>query len=140
MLIETERKTSKLMQDNTRLVRFLVYAVLAVGVVGYIAWQVNSLIKPPALVIQNPQESAVVYKSQLLVTGSVEPESEMTINGEVVLPKGDGTFEQRVYVMPGVNQFIFEAKKRYSKPITITRTIEYREPIVQGDTVRLGTN
>ena len=136
-LVDTERNTDKLMQDNTHYVRVAGYALAAVAVVGYIAFQVAGLMKPPTLVISNPDDSAVVYKSQLVVQGSVLPESEVTVNGEIILTNSEGVFEKTVYLMPGVNQFEFEAKKRYGKPTLISRTVEYREPVVQRDSIRI---
>ena len=139
-LVDTERNTDKLMQDNTRYTRIGGYALVAVIVIGYIAFQIVGLMKPPTLVIENPEESSVVFKSRITVNGSVVPTSEVTVNGELILTNSEGAFEQTVYLMPGVNQFVFEAKKRYGKPTLITRTVEYREPVVQGGNVRIMNN
>lgn len=139
-LVDTERSTDKLMQDNSHYARIAGYTLIAVAVVGYMAFQVVGLMKPPTLIIENPAEAEIVFKSQLLVQGSVLPESDVTVNGEAILPNSEGVFEKKVYLMPGVNQFEFAAKKRYGKPTMITRTVEYREPVVQGESINITNN
>ena len=93
---------------------------------------------PPELVILEPANDIVVKTSQLTMRGQVEPKAELTINNEIILPDATGNFIQIVSLHPGSNLFIFEAKKRYSRPTRITREVHLKEePVVKGVEIKL---
>lgn len=137
-LSQTSKKTEQLTRDRTKIFRGIVFAILALSIASYLIWQVWQIVTPPELVILEPSNNTVVKTSQLTIRGQVEPKAELTMNNEVILPDVAGNFFQLVNLRPGSNLFVFEAKKRYSRSVKITREVHLKEePVVKGIEIKL---
>lgn len=99
------------------LVRFLtprtvlLVAVGAVGVLvsGYIVWQVQSFLRLPQLQLVEPAQ-AQVESDVLVVRGVAERTARVSVNGEPLLLDGEGRFEWRLVLHPGINVLRLEAE------------------------------
>ncbi len=85
-----------------RLFLALGLGALAFVVGGYVAWQVASFVRLPALAVNSP-ESVVLSDDVVRVAGTAAEDAEITVNGEQVLLTQAGTFETNLYVHEGVN-------------------------------------
>lgn len=77
----------------------------------FFGWQIYLYFKPPQLEIISPKEMRFKTKKKVfLIKGKVEKDTEVKINGEVVLPDKDGFFEKEVVLFKGENKFLIQAK------------------------------
>ena len=99
-------------------------AVVFVGAfIGYLAWQVSGVVKPPRLEISYPSEGALAPMLHTVVDGATEPESKLTVNGAEVMVSPSGQFNVKVDLVNGLNTIIVEASKKHGRTTTITRHI-----------------
>jgi len=100
--------------------------------VVYLGWQFSQILAPPYLEVYEPADGLVVTTRQVVIRGQVEPESELRMNHEVILPESTGSFTQLVNLHPGLNIFVFEAKRRYGRTNSLVREVHLREePVVK---------
>lgn len=88
----------------------LVLTLLAgVGLVAvYLAWQVQTFVRVPPLVLDEPRE-VLVEQDSVIVRGTTQPDARLTINGEAVLIAPDGAFTFYLPLRRGVNVLRVEA-------------------------------
>jgi len=111
-----ERVPLKLPQTSTWLKRVWTPAgVLIISiagsllmVAGYLAWQVQSFVRVPALTLLEPTE-VVLSGSSVTVVGWAQVESSVSVNGETVLLEDDGKFRFDLPLKEGINVLIVEA-------------------------------
>lgn len=101
---------------------------IAVGIVGYLGWQISQLLAPPDVVVLNPIDQSAVESALLPVEGYVESdEVQVMINGKEVVVNEDKTFEVTLDLARGLNVIRVEAKRRYSRPAIIYRRVVFDE-------------
>ncbi|MBI5369947.1 helix-turn-helix domain-containing protein [Candidatus Uhrbacteria bacterium] len=111
--------------------RFLKTAALVLGalsIVTYLGFQVRSIVRPPVLVIAEPSDGIVTHDATIQVTGEVEKDSQVKINGSDVLLTTSGDFDVEVALERGLNVIKIESVKRYSRP-----SIVYRRVVLEQD-------
>ncbi|MDP2630301.1 MAG: helix-turn-helix domain-containing protein [Candidatus Uhrbacteria bacterium] len=107
---------------------FLACAMLGAGI--YLAFLAVVAFRPPVLIVQEPSNNIESSSHTVRVRGTVSNESDVRINGQRVLKKGDGSFEQEVTLSGGTNVIHVAAAKKYSKESVVTRTVVYQEPVL----------
>lgn len=101
-------------------------AMIAAGT--YLAFLAFVAIRPPTLSVESPVQNFASQSRILFVRGTVSSgESDIHINGQRVVRKGDGSFEQEMTLANGVNVITIAAAKKYSKESVVTRTVVYQE-------------
>lgn len=90
-------------------------AVIFLAIVGYFAFSVDSILKPPALTVYSPHDDQVFPTSRVVLEGVTEPEVELEINGEPVAIDQDGSFKDVLNLPPGVSNLRLSAKKKHSR-------------------------
>lgn len=113
--------------------RFLVFskflaagALLAVvlSVVGYFVWQTSALLRPPSVVITNPNDGLTVDSALLSLDGYVKDQDvTVMIDGKAVSITGEQQFTADVDLTRGLNIITIEAKRRYSRKAVLYRRI-----------------
>ena len=98
-------------------------AILVVGFLGYLTWQVNGVLQPPKLTVFTPADGYVSSKPVTLVQGETEKEVRLTVNGKDIMPNDKGKFEVPVDLSNGVNTITISAIKKHGKITTVTRHI-----------------
>lgn len=115
-----------LTKDNSRRARYWLLLLFGIALGSYLTWQLYQIVSPPSLIITQPQEGTAVSADLYTIRGSVELESILSMNQELILPDGEGNFYQEVNLQPGVNTFVFIAKKRFGRSTEITRHIYFQ--------------
>lgn len=110
-------------QNLPILLKGLALAVVVLGLVGYLGWQVRSMITPPALAIFTPPDGYVTTHPGLLIYGETSPEALVFINGQKITTNDAGHFEETVNLSPGINTLEISAKKRHGKTSRLTRHV-----------------
>lgn len=99
----------------------------AVIILGYLAFRLPGLFGQPALTISDLNDNpTTVSDPSFTVHGIMNPADELTINGEAVYPKEDGSFEKNLLLQPGFNNVVFQIKKLLGKTNTITKQVFYQ--------------
>ncbi len=107
--LEVPRRASWFARMRTPTVGLMVViGSIAVTVVGYIGWQVQSYLSLPELELFEPAAS-VLEQSSVIVKGRAEERSSIKINGETVLLKEGGLFEVGMPLREGINVLQVEA-------------------------------
>ncbi len=119
------RRALKLWSFNSlsNIFRRLAVAILLVGFLGYLTWQVNGVLQPPKLTVFTPTDGYISNKLVTLVQGETEKEVQLTVNGKDTMPNGNGKFEISVDLSNGVNTITISAIKKHGKVTTVTRHV-----------------
>jgi transcriptional regulator with XRE-family HTH domain len=93
--------------------------------IGFIGWRSYSASTAPTLVIFEPNDGLIVNDVSVKIRGQTSEQTQVYMNGSVVLINPDGTFEADLVLRPGENKLTLTAVNTYSKTTTINRTIFY---------------
>lgn len=112
-----ERVTLRVPQPASWLERMITpYRVLvfvlgcgAVMITGYIGWHVQAFVRQPRLELFSPM-NGIVTATEVAVEGRVEEGVVVTINGEAMLLRDDGSFATVLSLRPGINVLSIEAR------------------------------
>lgn len=110
----------------SRFVKVFVVALVTLGIVGYLGYQIRSILAPPTLIVYEPNDGIMTQEALITVTGLSEEGASVKINGVDVLLSQNGTFELPVALERGLNVISIESTKRYSRP-----AMEYRRVVLQ---------
>jgi transcriptional regulator with XRE-family HTH domain len=95
----------------------------AAGVVGgYVIWQVQSFLRLPTLILNEPT-SGLITGDTVRVAGRAETSATVTINGAPVLLNENGLFELTLTLHPGINVLHVEAKNAADRRRIIARDL-----------------
>lgn len=95
-------------------------------IIGYLIYQLNVLIGPPRLTIEEPMNNLVIDKTTIAVKGQSEPGAQLTINGQQIYINEDGGFSQEINLNQGANIIKIEVTNRFGKSRSETRQILVR--------------
>jgi len=104
-------------------IRWAVIAIIFLGILGYLIYQLDFLIAAPKLVLDYPAQDLTINNSTIKVSGQAEYSAKLTINGQQIFVDSDGRFEQEINLSPGLNTLQIEAVNRFGKKSEITRQI-----------------
>lgn len=93
--------------------------------IAYLGW---NMLQPPQLVIFQPSgEFSMSNTEQVIVAGQTKKEARVTINGQVVVKKQDGTFSQEVALQSGLNLITVTVSKKFSHPQSMIRKVVFKK-------------
>jgi hypothetical protein len=104
-----------------------VLLLIALGVGTYVAWQVESFVRLPALSLVEPT-SGVAGGEAITIRGQAALDAEVQVNGEAALLDQAGTFSVPLRLHPGINVVHLEATNAAGRTATVTRTILLPRP------------
>lgn len=107
---------------HPRLLIVCVGLLFASGIGGYIAWQLQSFWRLPALTLQSPPTD-VVNDQQVAIEGTSETGARVKVNGETVLLNDRGEFALSVPLRYGINIIRVEAENAAGRLRVIERHI-----------------
>lgn len=67
------------------------------------------IIVNPKLDITSPK-SELVFEKEIILSGRIDPLSQLRVNGEQITLREDGTFERKAILKEGLNEFNFQVK------------------------------
>lgn len=98
-------------------------SVLFILIIAYLFYQLNILISPPKLVVEEPIDDLTTDKTTIIFRGQTEPGAQLTINGQQIYINIDGVFEQQINLDLGLNLIKVEATNRFEKSRAVVRQI-----------------
>lgn len=111
-MLTPDRLWSRLWHPRFIIIGAVLCVALLIG--GYIAFQLQSFWKLPALQITGPV-SYVSSQDTITITGKTESDARLTVNGEQVLLKPDATFSVDVTLHVGINPVRVEVANAASR-------------------------
>ena len=106
-------------------------SVLSLSVAGgflYIIFLGFSVLRPPELVVYTPNRDITSSNTErMLVAGKTKEDATITINGQAVVKKQDGTFLQEVTLSEGLNTIAISASKKFSRSNDIIRKVVFKK-------------
>jgi len=98
-------------------------ALIVFCFIGYLAWQINFILRPPTLLIFSPEEGHVSSKLSTIIQGKTDKEVLLNINGKDAIVNEHGQFETEVDLSKGINTITISATKKHGKTTAITRHV-----------------
>jgi len=89
----------------------------------YLAFYLKDNVSAPDLKIISPTANQMQHELLAEVKGVTAPESEVFINGQMVLIDRNGSFSETINLKKGVNIVTIKSKKKYGKEAVVTRQI-----------------
>jgi transcriptional regulator with XRE-family HTH domain len=109
-----------------KLIKSFLFILVVVIIMGYLGWQLWSLLSPPKLELLYPEDNYVTKSSMVKILGRVEEGAWLGLNDKEIAAGSGGWFEVDIDLNKGLNIIKVEAKKSYGR----TR-VEYRRIIVE---------
>ncbi|MBI4433685.1 hypothetical protein HY632_02850 [Candidatus Uhrbacteria bacterium] len=112
-----------LFHDYPSRVRRTVLAVALLAILGTIGHRIVTIVTPPPLVVQTPEDRFSTASRIVTIAGTTAPGAVLTINGSEIVPDGTGIFSTDVVLTPGANTIDIAARRRHSWSAKIQRRI-----------------
>jgi transcriptional regulator with XRE-family HTH domain len=101
-----------------------ILTVLVVSICfGYIGYCLHDFISSPQLTIAAPRDNIITKENTIAVAGRTEPEVEIYINGNSILPEKNGKFKTDIDLREGINNIQITAQKKYSQKKVINKQV-----------------
>ena len=98
-------------------------AVVVIGLLGYIWFQVKSFAAAPPLEINNKEAEIVVMMDKITISGKTDSTADLNINGEAVAVEPDGNFSEEIQLEKGINTIEITARNKAQKETTKRKQI-----------------
>ncbi len=109
--------------------KLLVIGGLVVIAVIYGIVRIPGLFGGSSLSIENiDSDMMIVREKTFVVRGTIDPSDQLAINGEILYPKTDGSFEHAIPLEPGINDIEFKIKRFLGKEEIIIKQLFYEAP------------
>ncbi|MEK7629920.1 MAG: helix-turn-helix domain-containing protein [Patescibacteria group bacterium] len=103
-------------------------------VVIFIAFQIPKIFGNPSVDFINLADNLTVQSANFTVIGKVQPNDQLTLNGESVYPDSNGNFQKNIHLDSGLNVLTFKVKKFLGKESTVVKQIFYEAPKLENQT------
>lgn len=116
------RRQRRLFVTPARLIN-LVFILAVVIFITYLSFQYLSILKSPKVEIFSPQDDITVTVPAVIISGKVEKDTTVSIDGQLVSVAQEGNFSYQYNLKEGKNVIEIIASKRLSPKTKITRTV-----------------
>ncbi|OGG55332.1 hypothetical protein A3D62_01780 [Candidatus Kaiserbacteria bacterium RIFCSPHIGHO2_02_FULL_49_11] len=103
-------------------IKLYAFALLLVCILGYGGYQMRNVITGPIIVIQTPENAAIVSSSFVEVVGHARNISDIRMDGRSIFIDESGGFQEKLLLSPGYNIITVYAEDKFGR--TITKTLE----------------
>jgi cytoskeletal protein RodZ len=108
--------------------RVVVVGALIVLAVVYAIVRLPVILGAPQLTLRDFPDTRTITTSTLVISGTMNPADELTINDERVYPESTGGFSRTVTLEPGFNTFTFRASRFLGRTTELVRQVFYQVP------------
>lgn len=106
-----------------RVIIVLLIVFVLVALSSYLIYEVSNFIQPPDLVVDNLPDQMTTKEHSVIISGSVEADTQVLINGQVIITDKEGHFQETISLRTGLNTIKIIAKKAHSKERIIYKQI-----------------
>ncbi|MFA6027727.1 MAG: helix-turn-helix domain-containing protein [Patescibacteria group bacterium] len=106
--------------------KLLVALLIIFGLVAlssYLIYEVGNFVQPPDLIVNNLPDQLTTKEHAITIAGQTEADTQVFINGQVILTDKEGNFEETISLRTGLNTIKIVAKKTHSKERIIYKQI-----------------
>ena len=114
----------KLIRNIALILVFLIFLL-------YLLFYFKQLSSPPQLIIEYPEKNLVTNSYSITVKGLSDPETEIIINGSVIMSNQNGSFTKDIQLKSGLNTINISAKKKHGRAINTQRQILVEDQYAQ---------
>jgi len=100
---------------NPKVISIILVSIFFIGMSFYLYKKLDNFVSTPELIILNPETDAVVYDSQMIVSGRTDEGNEVFINNQPVLVDENGAFSENLILRNGINMIIVRSINRFDK-------------------------
>lgn len=93
----------------------------------YLVYEIGNFIQPPDLVVNDLPDQLTTREHSIFISGNTEIDTQVFINGQVILTDEYGNFKENVTLRTGLNTIKILAKKKHSKERIIYKQILVEE-------------
>lgn len=112
---------------NPKISFFIGVFVVFLFIVGYLVFQYVRFISPPNLNVDSPKSEQIVAGNSVLVFGSTDIDSKVTVNNQPVVVDEDGKFSIALGVSTETKEVNIRAVSRSGKTTEVTRKITVQQ-------------
>ncbi len=105
--------------------RTIIALVVSGVILLYVAFRLPGVFGKPELTLSF-EDGVIVTTSTFVLSGSADPKGELTVNGEVVYPNGDGTFTKQANLIPGFNTFTVSVKRIMGAESSLVKQVFFK--------------
>lgn len=105
-------------------------ALIIIFFLGYLIWQIKTIITPPVLTIFSPHDGFITKETSVTVEGQTEPATHLTVNGQEVSTNNRGQFSLKFDLVSGLNTLTIASNKKHGKTTIKTFSIIMRPDII----------
>ncbi|MFA6106188.1 MAG: helix-turn-helix domain-containing protein [Patescibacteria group bacterium] len=106
-----------------KIMRGIGVAAIAVVCLFYLQTRFSVVVSPPSLSIANPPEDMKLNSREINIIGTTDPETEVTINDNLVLTGVNGDFSKIINLREGINIITIIAKNKFGPEKKIVKQI-----------------
>jgi len=107
--------------------RWLILGVIGAVLIGYLILNAGKVLGRPSLIIYTPEEATMVSaESVAFLSGKIDPDNKLRINGEEISVGKNGEFSQSYSLEEGVNTFEIVTTKLLGKETRVVKRIVYQ--------------
>lgn len=110
-----------------RIVRNAALGMVALACLMYLGVKVKGIVTPPSLIVEQPATNEITTEPFIEVSGQVEHNTTLAINGQQVLADNDGKFSETLELQTGVNVIEIVANKRHGRQAKVYRQVVVTE-------------
>ncbi|MDO8560620.1 MAG: helix-turn-helix domain-containing protein [bacterium] len=108
---------------NQQKVVLIIFCAAIIFAGAYFFYEFRFVIRPPELTITSPAKDEVTAGDSFPISGVIEKESTLTLNGRTVYTNAAGEFSDSALLSKGLNSLEFEVKNRFGKTNKVLRYI-----------------
>ena len=101
----------------------VLYAILGLAFVGYLAFQLEGLFFGSRLVVNEPVNGTHLRSSRVVVNGEARGVKALDLNGRQIFTAEDGKFEEELILPYGFNIVAVSADGRFGKKFNEQRMV-----------------
>ena len=95
-----------------------------ISVFGYLIFQYFQFISPPKLNVESPRENQMISGGSVLVFGTTNGDTKITVNNQPVIVSDDGKFSVNINIVSETKEIIIKAISRSGKETVVLRKIQ----------------
>lgn len=95
---------------------------------AYVVYQYRAAIWNPMLTVVSPKENAVITSQTVVISGTTDPNTAVTINALPAYIDANGAFTKEIPVFPGDVTFTVKAVNSFGKMTTVERHLKVVTP------------
>ena len=102
--------------------------IVVLALLSYLGWEIKRIVAAPEITILEPPNNFITTDSSIIINGQTQAEAQLTINNELIILNEEGSFEQKINLVEGLNKLQISVKKKHSR----TNNLEWdilREPL-----------